>query len=202
MALPPPTRAGKPGRRPVRQLLPGRLRGLHTAGATAPARSDRRDRARPRRGPRLPRHARARDPHRSGRRPLASDRDRAGPLRLVELPADAARRRGGRGAGDVGFCHYGWPDHLDIWRPQFVDGFARFAAAVAPGAGGDRPRAALVPDQRDLVLGLGRRHGRALQPQRPRPRRRAEAPAGARAIAAIEAVRQSTRAPASSISIP
>ena len=28
-------------------------------------------------------------------------------------------------------CHYGWPDHLDIWRPQFVDGFARFAAAVA-----------------------------------------------------------------------
>ena len=25
-------------------------------------------------------------------------------------------------------CHYGWPDHLDIWRPQFVDGFARFAA--------------------------------------------------------------------------
>ena len=28
-------------------------------------------------------------------------------------------------------CHYGWPDHLDIWRPGFVDGFARFAAAVA-----------------------------------------------------------------------
>ncbi|MDX9874046.1 MAG: hypothetical protein RBS88_03980 [Spongiibacteraceae bacterium] len=28
-------------------------------------------------------------------------------------------------------CHYGWPDHLDIWRPQFVESFARFAAAVA-----------------------------------------------------------------------
>jgi len=42
-----------------------------------------------------------------------------------------------RAAEEVGvqvvwdLCHYGWPDHLDIWRPGFVDGFARFAAAVA-----------------------------------------------------------------------
>ncbi|SAK84210.1 hypothetical protein AWB75_05514 [Caballeronia catudaia] len=28
-------------------------------------------------------------------------------------------------------CHYGWPDHIDIWRPQFVEAFARFAAATA-----------------------------------------------------------------------
>lgn len=28
-------------------------------------------------------------------------------------------------------CHYGWPDHLDIWSPRFVDSFAAFAAAVA-----------------------------------------------------------------------
>lgn len=28
-------------------------------------------------------------------------------------------------------CHYGWPDHIDIWSPDFVDRFARFAAAVA-----------------------------------------------------------------------
>jgi beta-glucosidase/6-phospho-beta-glucosidase/beta-galactosidase len=28
-------------------------------------------------------------------------------------------------------CHYGYPDDLDIWRPEFVDRFARFAGAVA-----------------------------------------------------------------------
>jgi len=28
-------------------------------------------------------------------------------------------------------CHYGWPDHLDIWELEFVPAFARFAAAVA-----------------------------------------------------------------------
>ncbi|WP_426788657.1 beta-glucosidase [Xanthomonas campestris] len=28
-------------------------------------------------------------------------------------------------------CHYGWPDDVDIWRPQFVERFARFSAAVA-----------------------------------------------------------------------
>ena len=42
-----------------------------------------------------------------------------------------------RAAEEVGvqvvwdLCHYGWPDHLNIWRPGFVDGFARFAAAAA-----------------------------------------------------------------------
>ena len=28
-------------------------------------------------------------------------------------------------------CHYGYPDDLDIWRPGFVERFARFAGAVA-----------------------------------------------------------------------
>jgi beta-glucosidase/6-phospho-beta-glucosidase/beta-galactosidase len=39
-------------------------------------------------------------------------------------------------------CHYGWPDDIDIWRPEFVDRFARFAAAVArvvQDEGGDIP---------------------------------------------------------------
>lgn len=27
--------------------------------------------------------------------------------------------------------HYGWPDDIDIWRPDFVDRFARFARATA-----------------------------------------------------------------------
>ena len=28
-------------------------------------------------------------------------------------------------------CHYGWPDHIDIWSTAFVDSFARFAGAAA-----------------------------------------------------------------------
>lgn len=42
-----------------------------------------------------------------------------------------------RAADDVGvqavwdLCHYGWPDDIDIWSPQFVDRFARFAGALA-----------------------------------------------------------------------
>jgi hypothetical protein len=28
-------------------------------------------------------------------------------------------------------CHYGWPDDLDIWSPEFIERFAGFAAAVA-----------------------------------------------------------------------
>jgi hypothetical protein len=28
-------------------------------------------------------------------------------------------------------CHYGWPDHLDIWSDAFVESFARFASAAA-----------------------------------------------------------------------
>ncbi|MDB6124895.1 MAG: beta-glucosidase/6-phospho-beta-glucosidase/beta -galactosidase [Pedosphaera sp.] len=28
-------------------------------------------------------------------------------------------------------CHFGWPDHLDIFKPEFVEGLARFATAFA-----------------------------------------------------------------------
>src|SRR4051794_38730699 len=28
-------------------------------------------------------------------------------------------------------CHYGWPEDVDIWTPEFVDRFAAFAAAAA-----------------------------------------------------------------------
>ncbi len=28
-------------------------------------------------------------------------------------------------------CHYGWPDHIDVWSGAFVDHFARFAVAAA-----------------------------------------------------------------------
>lgn len=28
-------------------------------------------------------------------------------------------------------CHYGWPDDLDIWRPAFVERFAKYSAEVA-----------------------------------------------------------------------
>ncbi|MDX3905163.1 MAG: beta-glucosidase [Pigmentiphaga sp.] len=41
----------------------------------------------------------------------------------------AARSAGVQPVWDL--CHYGWPDHIDIWRPAFVDRFAAFAAAVA-----------------------------------------------------------------------
>lgn len=27
--------------------------------------------------------------------------------------------------------HYGWPDHIDIWSPSFIDSYAAFAAATA-----------------------------------------------------------------------
>ena len=80
----------------------------------------------------LPRHDRARPAHGSRRAALAPHRDRARPVRLVELPAHAAcqpSRPGCRSIWDL--CHYGWPDDLDIWQPDFVDRFASFAAAVA-----------------------------------------------------------------------
>lgn len=41
----------------------------------------------------------------------------------------AAERQGTQVIWDL--CHYGWPDHIDIWRPEFVERFARYAAAVA-----------------------------------------------------------------------
>lgn len=51
--------------------------------------------------------------------------DHASFLPMVE----AAERNGTQVVWDL--CHYGWPDHIDVWRPAFVDRFARFAASVA-----------------------------------------------------------------------
>ena len=28
-------------------------------------------------------------------------------------------------------CHYGWPGWLDIWSPEFITAFARYAAEAA-----------------------------------------------------------------------
>lgn len=41
----------------------------------------------------------------------------------------AARRHGLQVVWDL--CHYGWPDGLDIFAPEFIGRFARFAQAVA-----------------------------------------------------------------------
>ncbi|CAM3122618.1 beta-glucosidase [Pseudomonas floridensis] len=41
----------------------------------------------------------------------------------------AARQQGTQVIWDL--CHYGYPDNMDIWRPHFVERFARFARAVA-----------------------------------------------------------------------
>ena len=41
----------------------------------------------------------------------------------------AARQTGMQVIWDL--MHYGWPDDIDIWRPVFVDRFARFSAAAA-----------------------------------------------------------------------
>lgn len=51
----------------------------------------------------------------------------------------AARDEGVQPIWDL--CHYGWPDGIDIWRPEFVERFARFAAAAA----------ALVREETDAV---------------------------------------------------
>ncbi|MEE4752734.1 family 1 glycosylhydrolase [Pseudomonas alliivorans] len=41
----------------------------------------------------------------------------------------AARAQGTQVIWDL--CHYGYPDDVDIWQPQFVERFARFATAAA-----------------------------------------------------------------------
>jgi beta-glucosidase/6-phospho-beta-glucosidase/beta-galactosidase len=41
----------------------------------------------------------------------------------------AARAAGVKIIWDL--CHYGWPDHLDVWSGEFVDEFARFSRAAA-----------------------------------------------------------------------
>lgn len=47
----------------------------------------------------------------------------------VDPMLEAARRSGTQVIWDL--LHYGWADDIDIWRPEFVDRFARFARAAA-----------------------------------------------------------------------
>ena len=42
---------------------------------------------------------------------------------------DAARSEGAQIIWDL--CHFGWPDHLDLFKPQFVFSLARYGAAFA-----------------------------------------------------------------------
>ena len=51
--------------------------------------------------------------------------------------AEAARRTGMEVIWDL--CHYGWPDDLDIFAPQFVDRFAAFCQATARYLAGETP---------------------------------------------------------------
>ncbi|WP_061929886.1 glycosyltransferase [Aureimonas sp. AU22] len=48
---------------------------------------------------------------------------------------DAAKATGTQVVWDI--LHYGWPDDLDIWRPEFVERFTRFAAEAARVIGGE-----------------------------------------------------------------
>ncbi len=41
----------------------------------------------------------------------------------------AARDQGVQVIWDL--CHYGWPDDIDIWKPEFIDRFAHYAEAAA-----------------------------------------------------------------------
>ncbi len=47
----------------------------------------------------------------------------------IDPMLQAAQRSGTQVIWDL--FHYGWPDDIDIWRPQFVDRFSRFAKAAA-----------------------------------------------------------------------
>lgn len=48
-----------------------------------------------------------------------------------------ARKQGVQVIWDL--CHYGWPDYLDIYKPDFVEHFARFAGAFARLLGAELP---------------------------------------------------------------
>ena len=123
----------------------GGLRVLDPPPARRPAaRPAGRDRARPARARRTIGGRRARAAHRPRRAALAPDRDRARALRLVELPADAAGSARGRACRSSGTCATtAGPTTSTSGTPDFVDRFARFAAAAA--ARGPRRRPTQVP---------------------------------------------------------
>ena len=79
----------------------------------------------------LPPSPRGRHRHSARRFALASDRSRR-QLRLVDAGFPCWRRRSRRRVQVIwDLFHYGWPDDLDIFSPEFVDRFARFAREAA-----------------------------------------------------------------------
>lgn len=75
----------------------------------------------------------------------------------VEAQLAAARIVGTEVIWDL--LHYGWPDHVDVWAPDFVTRFAAFAAAAArhigPAAPGERRFYAPVNEISFLAWGGG-----------------------------------------------
>jgi hypothetical protein len=91
-----------------------------------------------------------------------------------------------RAAGKAGIqvvwdlCHYGWPDHVDIWRPEFVGRFAKYSAAFAPIMRAENGRGPVLHShQRNTLLGMGGRQRRHVQSVRDNPRAGTEAATGA-----------------------
>ena len=66
----------------------------------------------------------------------------------------AAHRQGVQVIWDL--CHYGWPDFLDLFSPQFSDRFARFAEAAARVVHAESNEI-LRAGERNFLLRLGSR---------------------------------------------
>lgn len=60
-----------------------------------------------------------------------SDYDFSSALHFVR----SARKAGVEVIWDL--CHYGWPDHIDVFSPRFIKSFARYAALFASIAAGE-----------------------------------------------------------------
>ena len=76
--------------------------------------------------------------------------------------------------------HYGWPDGLDIFSAEFVSRFAAFAREAAKHVSDYDESPLLSPINENLVLLVGGRRRRHLQPVCQAPGRRGEASTRAR----------------------
>lgn len=66
-----------------------------------------------------------------------SERGATFDFRLLRNMIDASRQAGIQVCWTM--CHYGWPDDLDVFAPEFVDRFARYVDAVATVIAGESP---------------------------------------------------------------